>query len=370
MIRIAAIQKYKTPKGETKYRVRYRHAGKQKSKTFPTLKMAKEYKTNIEHTKLTGSYVNPNSITISELLDRWIAYKKEVVRDGVKGTIKSSTIVTYGYDAKSIKEYLGDALIQELTAADIEEMYSSYSKKYSLSRVSGMHRVMGMSMRYARKARLILSNPMDLVDAVPQGEAKVKELAYTDIPLYLECVKDSWVYLPVVLALFLGMRRGEIAALRWSEVNFEQGYILVKATEGLVDKQIVRTLPKNNKVRIVPLPQSIATLLIIHKEQTSKFAPEYVVIQPNGKRPKPNSISQSFMLRQEQANLEKVTFHSLKHTASTLMEYFKVDRKVASAILAHRSVEFTDKVYRYVFDEQMEDARDTMETQISEHFLL
>ena len=95
MKKMATILKYKTKKGN-RYRVRYSFAGIQKSKSFPTLKMAKTYQIKVEHEKQTGIFVPTHRMNVADLLDEWIEFHSVKVR--------ATTLHSYIENIKVIKK--------------------------------------------------------------------------------------------------------------------------------------------------------------------------------------------------------------------------------------------------------------------------
>lgn len=375
---MASIHKREN-KGRTTYQIKYRVNDKIRSKTVPTAKMAREFKSRIEHELREGIYIDTANILLSDFLDQWLIVHSQKVR--------AVTLESYKVIAKIVKGYIGDIRLQKLLSTDIEGMYTKHSKGRSARSVYYLHQVMSMAMKYAFKSQMVKNNVMSYVDPPRRGKANVATIKYSDIPKYLDCIKSSWIYPAVVMAMFMGMRRAEIFALDWDHVDFNTGEIHIEFVHKIIDGKLVITPPKNHEERFIPIPDNILTMLKEHRQEhricriqmgkmyqtkcryTGKVINNVLLLE-NGQRPSPSSITQFFKRRQSIAELPVVSFHSLKHTAATLMDLAGINSKVISGILAHKSVKFTDDVYKYIFDEQMDAARKLMNENIMNKFEL
>lgn len=134
-------------KGKLTYQVKYRVNEKAKSKTFPSAKLAREFKTKVEHELLSGSYVENGSMNISDFLDEWLIIHTPKVR----------AITTEGYKTwiKSIKGYIGNIPLQKIKATDIEKMYGAHSIDHSPRSVFALYQILRISFKHAYKARMM-----------------------------------------------------------------------------------------------------------------------------------------------------------------------------------------------------------------------
>lgn len=373
---MASIHKREN-KGRTTYQIKYRVNDKMRSKTVPTAKMAREFKSRIEHELHEGIYIDNTNIKMNDYLDQWLNIHGQKIR--------ATTLEGYKDRVKVIKRYIGHIPLQKILATDIESMYTNYGRDRSERSVYSLHQILRIAFKYAFKSRIIKSNTMDIVDPPPHGKASVDTIQYAKLEKYLDCVKDCWVYPAVVMATFLGMRREEIFALDWNHVDFKKNEIYIEFVHNIIEKQLDIAPPKNDEERTIPMPDDISAMLKKHRQEQRKRriqlgklyhikcnytgnANNYVLTLDDGKRPKPQSITQMFKRRQSIAGLPVVSFHSLKHTAATLMDLAGVNPKITSEILAHKSIKFTDDVYKYIFDEQMEQARTLLNDKILNNF--
>lgn len=378
---MATIQKYKTATGHPRWRVRYRLNGKQKSKSFNMHKKANNFKIKLEHGTKEGSYIEPTKTTVSELLDNWIAvHSKAIEMNSIRG---------YNDGIKVVKQYIGGIYINRLTAADVEGMFSKYGEGRSGRSVLSLYQVLNMALKYAIKSRLINFNVCDAVDRPKKEKPTIDIIDGEDIEKYMNVVKDTWCAPAVALAMFAGMRRGEIFALGWDHVDFDKAEIFVEFAHVVEKNKAGYTFdektPKNGTTRTIPIPQNIVGLLKQHKKtqaqqrlsmgslyhtecQYSGKNNNFVLTMPDGKRPYPGYIYTFFTRRVKSANIQPVSFHSLKHTAASLLYKSGIDYKQMSYILGHASVQFTIDTYVHLFKDELHLSKDKISAHMSQFF--
>lgn len=258
---MAAISKYKTSTGASRYRVIWRDpSGKQKSKSFDRFNRAKDFQARLEHELREGSYVEPSKITVHTFLNAWLNIHKV--------NLQHKTIQGYEYNIGHINSVIGDKYVQRLAAGDIEMMYKA------LSHLSGkylqeIHSTLNLALKHAVKTRVLNSNPCDAVDRPKKVKFQASFIEPEDLEKYLDLFRHCWMFPAVALGLFCGLRRGELAALQWSDIRFRTNEIVVMhSMEEIEGKKTLKTT-KSGKTRIVPLAGGVAKIL---KEQRKKAA--------------------------------------------------------------------------------------------------
>ncbi len=348
-------------KGGVSYRVRYRVNDEERSRSFPTYKLAKEFKVKVEHEVFEGSYVDSGKMTVTQLLDDWF--------DVHKTKVELNTSISYGYAVNNIKSYIGPKLLKKLTAIDVEKMLADYGEKFSGRATLSLYQVLNLALKFAFKARLINTNVCDFVNRPKVIKPEIHIIDADDIPKCLKCVEDTWIYPAVTLAMFCGLRREEVFALDWGHIDYDAAEIFVEYVDVVKNGQFVRKSPKNGKTRVVPLPDVVAGILKEHRKiqlenrmkagslyhgtcQYSGKHNNFVITMNDGKRPFPDYLYKYFTRRQKSAGLNPVSFHSLRHTAASLLYSSGIDYKELSDILGHSSVQFTIDTYVHLFNTQ------------------
>jgi integrase len=360
---MASIQKYQTKEGKTRYRVMWRDGNKPKSKSFDKWTPANDFKISLEHTKREGSYVAPSKLTVREYLKDWLDTRK----DG----LSNSSAMGYAYNINHANEYIGDLALQGLNASDIEKMYKLLRKDKQLSGtyLLYIHRVLNIAFKDACKKKLINNNPCQYADAPKKNKFTASFVRPDDVSDYLALFADSWIYPAIAISLFCGLRRSEILALQWENIDFKNGKINVKHSVERIKGEFILKSPKSGKSRSVNMPVGIIDLLQSHKKKQKENRlllgekynkSDFVITEDNGTRPDPKYVTRFVSRRLKASKLSYIRFHDLRHTAASLMILEGNDIKTVSDILGHASIAITADTYAHVIEESKKKAADSL----------
>lgn len=360
---MAKIQKYKVKSG-WRWRVRWVDAdGNQKSQSFDRQKLAADFLISLEHSMREGTYIAPSDMTVKQLLDEWLEIHKK------QKSLEHNTVIGYRWNIEHICSHIGDVPVQLLRPVDIEKMYAALSsrdpKPLSGKSLQEIHTTLNLAMKHAIKNGIINRNPCDAVDRPKKQRFEASFIKPDMVSEYLKLFEQDWIYPAVVLALFCGLRRGELLALKWSDINFKTMKINIANAAVYIDNELVLKKPKSNQTRIVDMPPAVAIVLKKEKKkqmenklmlQNLYYDSEFVVREDNGKRPSPVYLTRFFMRRIQASKLPHVRFHDLRHTTGSLMLLEGVGLKTVSEILGHSSITITGDIYAHVIDEQKKEA--------------
>ena len=173
-------------------------------------------------------------------------------------------------------------------------------------------------------------------------------------------IKDTDIYIPVIIAIYTGMRRGEILGLNWQNVNFDKKYIRV-VQELSCTKQGLKILPpKTNKsTRNIAIPDTLVKILKNHRAEQIKnkllFGSEYqnsdmVCTYQNGKLFYPKRFSAKFNEFLKKNDLPMIRFHDLRHSHASLLVKIGVQPKVISERLGHSNIGITMDLYSHLYE--------------------
>ncbi len=223
------------------------------------------------------------------------------------------------------------------------------------------------SARQAVKWQLLSRNPAEAVEPPKPEQQEMVVLNADQSATLLDSAKEATLYIPVVLAMTTGMRRGEILALRWSDVDLDSGTLSVTQTleksrrDGLAFKQ-----PKTKKSRrSITLPSITIDVLRKHRAAQKELClrlgrgwndSNLVCAMPDGTPINPNTLTSGFASLVGRTDIPRVTFHGLRHTHATQLFQAGVHPKVAQERLGHSTIAVTLDLYSHVMPGMQEDA--------------
>jgi len=237
----------------------------------------------------------------------------------------------------------------------------------SASYVRGLHMMMHNCLNRAVKERLILRNPTEdcIVPKIEKQEMKI--LKPEDIGAYLKEADRRGVMAIFYLELCTGLRKGELTALLWEDLNVEAKTISVsKQAVGVKGGGVKITRPKTEtSIRRIAIPQQVVDLLTAEHEKRPDSP--YLFTSPvTGKMYHPDSIVNLHKKILKSAGLEHIRLHDLRHTFATLALQNGVDIKTVSGMLGHFDAGFTLRTYTHATDRMQEQAAATMGALISQ----
>lgn len=217
-----------------------------------------------------------------------------------------------------------------------------------------LHRVLFSALKQARKWRLIGSNPCEAVNAPSAKRVEMRTLNATEARALIAASEGTRLHVPITLAVSLGLRRGEVCALKWANVDFSAGTIRVagslRPNGELVD-------PKTDRSRrTIAVPASVMDLLRSHRAQhaqrwlrsgASYKDQDFVFTRIDGLPWKPASIATLFRSTAKRAGLGHLRFHDLWHSAASLLIAAGVPITTVSHTLGHANSAITLSVYAH-----------------------
>jgi integrase len=228
-----------------------------KRRGFKTKKAADQAMTALKAEYESGGFVDPSNQTLAEHLDDWLG----MVRPSVEG----STFQRYETMARiNIKPVLGHLKLQELKTRHIDEAYNAlldhgrYDGEGGLApkTIRNIHGILSFALKKAVTWKLIPNNPASDVTLPKVKRAEMTVLTKRQSAELLAGCEGHWLHPIVFLALMTGMRRGEIAALRWANVNLDGGSLLVvEAVEETKGDTRFKEVKTSNGRRRISLPQ-------------------------------------------------------------------------------------------------------------------
>ena len=311
-------------------------------------------------------------------VEKWVRTWYELYS---KPNIREKTQAYYEtFINRHIIPILGGIKLEKLTGRDIQRMYNEVrahgrirtaqkdsNPGMSASYVRGLHMMMHNCLNRAVKERLILRNPTEdcIVPKIEKQEMKI--LKPEDIGAYLREADRRGVMAIFYLELCTGLRKGELTALLWEDLNVEAKTIYVsKQAVGVKGGGVKITRPKTEtSIRRIAIPQQVVDLLTAEHEKHPDSP--YLFTSPvTGKMYHPDSIVNLHKKILKGAGLEHIRLHDLRHTFATLALQNGVDIKTVSGMLGHYDAGFTLRTYTHATDRMQEQAAATMGALISQ----
>jgi integrase len=304
-------------------------------------------KKQVEAESRQGHFASGPRQKLGEHLTWWL---EEVHRQ----TIRPTSYARYrvALDTHILPE-LGNIPIQKVTTQRLQSFYNAKLKAgQSPSSVHTMHKILHKALAYAMRVHLIAFNPADYIALPRQTKRKVVPLTLEQARHLLTVAQGTHLEMLVTLALTTGMRHGELAALRWEDIDLEKGTIFVHRTVMYQGKgTFLEGDPKTEAgVRTIPISQLVCDRLRVHKvrqyEQRWKAGPRWedrqlVCCTRWGGFLTGADVRRAFYRLLEKAGLPKMHIHDLRHTASTLFQSLGVSPKTVQEILGHSEVDQT-----------------------------
>lgn len=333
-----------------------------------TKKQAQEELTRLLHQMQTGEYVEAHRLTVQDYLERWLdAYAKPHV--------STKSYARYaGICRGHLIPALGNYPLAKLTPLHIEGCLASARESGRLNGEGALseqtllhhHRVLKLALKTAIKWRLMVRNPADAVAAPRPVRHEMRALNEQETMMLLDAAKGARLYVPLVVTVTTGLRRGELLALRWQDVDLDRGTIAVRQALEQTCGLIQFKKPKTRKSqRTIALLSITVEALRAHKVEQKKLrllvGPAYedqglIFARQDGSVWPPNGLTSSFRKLIKKVGLGALRFHDLRHSHATQLLRQGVHPKVVSERLGHASIAITLDTYSHVLPGIQEEA--------------
>lgn len=283
-------------------------------------------------------------------LEEWSVYWLHHYK---KPIIKQSTFFNYKWLInKYILPYIGEKRIDDLTNEEVRN-YIERIERLGLSHgtTNNIFILLKKLLEEAENQNIISSNPCQSIklsrkkykNKVPVAltKSEQKQLEYF-------AFKEKGCS-AIILALYSGLRIGEISGLKWSDIDFENGTICVNRTISRVNShsegrktEVLIGIPKTDQsYRVIPLAENLKNYLLAKKALSSSSH----VVSCKNKMTEPRVIRYRFKKVVKASGIRNIHFHSLRHTFATRCLEERVDISSLSKLLGHASAKMTLDTY-------------------------
>jgi len=324
-------------------------------------KDAEKLLTELLHQHDAGAYVKPERMTLADFLRQWLA-------EYATPSLAPRTVEGY-------RTIITAHLIPSLGSIPLTKLRPDHVQQYLTTMLSGgrirsegglsartvhhHHTVLHDALQTALKWGLVARNVADAVDAPRCQRAEMHVLDEEALQRVLAASRSTDYYVPFYLALFTGLRRSELLALRWSDVDLAAGQLSVsRALHQLRDRTFVVRAPKSAKGRrTVALPPSATAALRDHLDHQldlcakagSALKDDDLLFQRvDGGPMLPDTLSKAWARLMTHLDIPGVRLHDARHTHASLMLKAGIHPKVVQERLGHSTISVTLDTYSHV----------------------
>jgi integrase len=323
-----------------------------------------------------GNYIEPAKTTVQSYFAQWLKHEK--------ANVSPKTLQRYEeLLLKNIAPVIGSVMLNKLTAAVIDAAWGKLLEsgrrdgKGGLSPRTVHHcrRVMLTAMEQAVKWDLLKRNPVAITRPPKVERTKMQAYDADHTAALIEAFRGTRMFIPVLLAALCGLRRGEIAALRWRDVDLSEGrrQLSIRESAEQTNEGVRYKEPKSGKARTVAVSTTMLAELKAHRARQAEeqlrigIRPDgdgFVVAQVDGSPLQPRSITHEWVRILAKTSLPTIRFHDLRHSHATQLLAAGIHPKIASERLGHSTVGITLDLYSHVMPGIQADAAEQVDAAI------
>ena len=318
------------------------------------------FQRNMEHNPAPSS-----ELTLAEWTDTWLDLFK-------KNNVKPRTLEQYESVIRLyLKPNLGDLKLGEITSLQVQAMLNKMHENGLSRRTLELTKVvLRAALNQAKKINLIQALPTDDVVLPKKAKLKPTVLSEEEQTLLVQELVGNYVGRAIIFALYTGLRRGEVLALKWTDFDENENTIEITKTLGRVktfDTTKGKTTlsvgsPKTeSSCRTVPLVNSAIALLKRHKQEQENyksFVGEYyhdqnlIFSSSTGGYIDPGNLNRKLKKVAKNVGLSNISSHAMRHTFATRGLEAGVSLKAMQEFLGHSSIQITGDIYTHILKKQ------------------
>lgn len=337
---------------------------------YATEREARAALAEVTDAAVAGTFVPRRAITVREVCENYVAGRHR---------LRASSKAKLAYDLEPLIERHGDEHVQRLTKAHIDGLVSDLlvggtrtgkgrtRRPWGAIAVNKFTQTVAMVLTYAQRQGLVKRNVAEHVDPVAVGHRSVDTYTEAEVKMLLASIAEDRLGHAWELAL-CGLRRGEIAGLRWADVDLDAKTLSVVNNRVDAGGKAVENDPKSViSRRKIPLPDRLVVVLKAAKKRQAAErlalgsdggSWEYVVSNEAGGPYHPQVLSRYWRDAVKVAGLRPIKLHAARHTAATAMHLAGVPVAVIAAWIGHKDASLTMRLYAHSQDDALKAAGD------------
>lgn len=301
-----------------------------------------------------GAQPISGKVTVAEYLTSWLT--------GAEPSLRPRTRDSYRQIVRThLIPHLGSIPLARLTPQHVARMYGELSEKLSPKTIANVHGCLHKALDQAYRWRQVPQNVADLVDPPQVPHREQNALDPDEARAVLEAAKGDPLEALYRLAITVGLRQGELLALRWPQVDLERGTLAVTATlEQRRGHEPVVAQPKTARSRR-QVEIGAAAVETLRRHRAANPSIGFVFARPDGRPLTMSIVGKAWARLNARAGVRPVRFHDLRHTAATLMLSRGVHPKIVSEMLGHATIAITLDTYSHVIPTMQREAARVMD---------
>ncbi len=331
--------------------------GQRRSKSSKTQRVVRDWLQHQQHDLRKGLFVSADQMKLGDFLDRFM-------EDVAKHSLRPRTFQRNANIIQNhIRPSLGNIKLQTLRPDQVQSFYTQkLDEGLSKRTVQYIHAVLHRALGQALKWGLVTRNVTDLVEKPRPGKRTFTTWSAAEVKQFLEAVSDHRWHPIYALAIYTGMRQGEILGLHRDDIDLVRGIIHVRhQVSAIVGQGLTITQPKSDKAhRPITVPPSALEILSAYLD-TVDARSKLIFTTSTGRPISPRNILRHFKSVIERTELPDIRFHDLRHTHATLLLAAGVHPKVVQERLGHSQIALTLDTYSHVIPSLQTEAADQFE---------
>lgn len=344
---------------------------RQVRRRYATEREARDALAEITSAAAQGTFVQRRANTVREVCECYAAGRHK---------LRATSKAKLTYDLQPLLERHGDKPVQRLTKAHIDELVADLRRggtttakgrtrrPWGAIAVNKFIQTVAMVLADAQRQGLVARNVAEHVDPVAVGHHSVDTYTEGEVATFLASIAGARLAHAWELAL-CGLRRGELAGLRWADIDLDAKSLSVVNNRVDAGGHAVENDPKSaNSRRTLPLPDRLVGVLKAAKARqaaerlalgSAYRSGEYVVSNEIGDPYHPQVLSRYWRDAVKAAGLRHINLHAARHTAATAMHLDGVPVAVIAAWIGHKDASLTMRLYAHSQDDALKAAGDT-----------
>ena len=304
--------------------------------------------------------------SLREFLGRWL-------EDSVRPTVRPRTMESYAEICRlHVIPALGHLPLVKITPQHIQSLLNEKLESgLSPRRVQYIHAVIRRALGLAEKFSFVPRNVARLVDPPSVPQIEIVPFNAEESKKFLVAVEGDRLEALFVVAVGVGLRKGEVLGLYWNDIDLERSQLRVRRSLQRLSGQLQLVPPKTDKSRrVLGLPAFVVQALHQHRSRQleerlraggSWQESDLVFTTPTGTPLDGPGVTRRLHRILDSNELRRVRFHDLRHTSASLLFFKGVDRRTIMENLGHSQISLTSNVYTHVVPELQREAARKMD---------